>query len=244
MATPMTVQLNAPTGVIAEYFGSAGGATARYYWIQAIYPSGRSLLQSSNLVTTIAGLDHNNVVLVQWNAMAGAIGYNVFYSTTTTAPTVGTNFLGTTTSNAYTDNGGPAGAGAVAGQVIIDGVRLARARYSFAVDGGAVGLITLAQSDVIPKNAIIIGGGILDATTAFTSGGSATVAAGTSAGSSASSLLAATAVASMTGLLALVPTNAVPIRLSADGTITLTVAVAALTAGIADITVPYIMPLS
>lgn len=244
MATPMSVQTPAPTGVIAEYFGSAGGATDRYYWIQAIYPSGRSLLTCSNKVTTIAGLDHNNVVLVQWNAMAGAIGYNVFYSTTTTAPTVGTNFLGTVTGNAYTDNGGPNGAGAVAGQVIIDGVKWARARYSFAVDGGgAPGLITLSQSDVIPKNAIIIGGGVVDWTTAG-AGATNTTSIGTSAGSSASALLAATAVASLTGLLALVPTNAVPVRMTADGTITFTTATAALTAGIADVMVPYIMPLS
>src|SRR5690242_9809150 len=175
MATPMTVQTPAPTGVIAEYFGSAGGATNRYYWIQAIYPSGRSLLTSSNLVTTIAGLDHNNVVLVQWNAMAGAIGYNVFYSTSTTVPTVGTNFLGTV-------NGGPAGAGAVAGQVIIDGPRTARARYDFAVDGGgAPGLITLAQSDTIPLGAILIGGFVRVETNLATA---TAVGIGTSAGSS------------------------------------------------------------
>lgn len=247
MATPMSVDLPAPTGVTAEYFGSAGGSTDRYYYIQAVYPSGRSLLTASNKVTTIAGLDHNNVVLVQWKAMAGAIGYNVFYGTTTTVPTVGTNFLGTVTGNSYTDNGGPNGAGAVAGQVIIDGVRWARARYSFAVDGGgAPGLITLAQSDTIPLGAILIGGGFMRVSTNFAT--ATNVGAGTSAGSSATALVASTAIATLNGatggVTPLVPTDAVPVRMTADGTITITSTVAALTAGIADFFVPYIMGVS
>ena len=246
MATPMTVQTPAPTGVIAEYFGSAGGATNRYYWIQAIYPSGRSLLTSSNLVTTIAGLDHNNVVLVQWNAMAGAIGYNVFYSTSTTVPTVGTNFLGTVTGNAYTDNGGPAGAGAVAGQVIIDGPRTARARYDFAVDGGgAPGLITLAQSDIIPLGAILIGGFVRVETNLATA---TAVGIGTSAGSSTTALFASTAIATIntgtvSGITALVPTRTTPVLMSAAGTVTITSTVAALTAGKLDIFIEYEMSL-
>jgi len=246
MATPVSVDNAAPTGVIAEYFGSAGGSTDRYYWIQAIYPSGRSLLTSSNKVTTIAGLDHNNVVLVQWNAMAGAIGYNVFYSTTTTIPTVGTNFLGTVTANAYTDNGGPAGAGAVAGQVIIDGVRYARARYDFAVDGGgAPGLITLAQSDTIPLGAIIVGG-FIRVSTAFAT--ATAVGVGTSAGSSATALIASTAIATLNGatggVTTLVPTRAAPVRMTAAGTVTITSTVAALTAGVMDVFIEYVMSLS
>lgn len=247
MATPVSVDRPAPTGVVAEYFGSAGGATDRYYYIQAIYPSGRSLLTSSNKVTTIAGLDHNNVVLVQWNAMAGAIGYNVFYSTTTTIPTIGTNFLGTVTGNAYTDNGGPNGAGAVAGQVVIDGIRYARALYDFAVDGGgAPGLITLAQSDTIPLGAILVGGGYIKVLTNFAT--ATNVGVGTSAGSSATALIASTAIATLntgtvSGVTPTVPTNATPVVMSAAGTITITSTVAALTAGKMELFQPYIMPL-
>ena len=105
MALAMTVGTPAPTGVIATYFGAAGGSTAYYYYIQAIYAGGRSLLSPSNLVTTVAALGSGNEILVSWNAMAGAIGYNVYRSTTTTLPTVGTNFLGSVTANAFTDNG-------------------------------------------------------------------------------------------------------------------------------------------
>ena len=74
MAQAMTVATPAPTGVVALYFGAPGGSTAYYYYIQAIYPSGRSLLSPSNLITTVAALGSGNEILVQWNAMSGAIG--------------------------------------------------------------------------------------------------------------------------------------------------------------------------
>lgn len=124
------------------------------------------------------------------------------------------------------------------------GVRLARATYDFAVDGGAVGLITPAvgANYILPSGSIILGG-IIDIVTTFTSGGSATIAVGTSAGSAANSLKAALAVASWTaGLLAVIPvfTAATMVKLTADGTITLTVATAALTAGKAEIKLLYI----
>ncbi len=121
-------------------------------------------------------------------------------------------------------------------------LKVARAKYSFAVDGGAQGLITPATTAVIPDNAIILGG-MLNSTTALTSGGSATIAVGTSAGSSASSIKAATAVASYSAdaLLAVVPlwTAATAVKLTAAGSITITVATADLTAGILEITLFY-----
>jgi len=246
MAINMSVLIPAPTGVLATYFGTAGGATAYYYFIQAIYPSGRSELAISNLITAIAALDRNNCILVQWNAMSGAIGYNVYRSTSTTLPTVGTIFLGSVTGNAITDIGTSLVAGN-SGQVILDGVRFARGRYSFAVDGGgAPGLITLAQSDTIPKNAIIIGGVIRVSTALATA---TAVGVGTSAGSSATALVASTAIATLntggpSGITPLVPTNAVPVFMSAAGTLTITSTVAALTAGIIDIMVIYVQPLS
>lgn len=121
-------------------------------------------------------------------------------------------------------------------------IGMARALYSFAVDGGAVGAITPATTAVIPANAIVFGG-FLNPTTALTSGGSATIAVGTTAGSSATAIKAATAVASYTidAIMATVPvfTAASAFKMSAAGSINITVATAALTAGIMEITLFY-----
>jgi hypothetical protein len=115
--------------------------------------------------------------------------------------------------------------------------QLWRAKYDFAVDGGAVGLITPKVNVTIPDNAIIIGG-ILNPTTALV-GTSSTIAVGTSAGSSAASLKAATAEAtySIDAILATIPifTAASAVKMTAAGQITITVAVAALTAGVMEI---------
>ena len=118
-------------------------------------------------------------------------------------------------------------------------VQVARALYSFAVDGGAIGAITPVQSDWIPANAIVYGG-VINSSTAVTSGGSATVAIGTTAGSAANSILTATGKASFTLDAVLVPTAvATPFKMSAAGQINLTVAAAALTAGIIEVLVFY-----
>lgn len=119
----------------------------------------------------------------------------------------------------------------------------AKMTYDFSVDGGAIGLITPANSPVLPQGAIILGG-IIDITTTLTSTGAATIALGTSAGSSATSLKAATAVATWAaGLLTLVPifTAATMFKLTADGRLTLTVAAVALTAGKFDVNVCYVV---
>lgn len=120
-------------------------------------------------------------------------------------------------------------------------LRMARAKYSFATDGGAVGLITPAVNATIPDNAIIFGG-ILNPTTALV-GTSSTIAVGTSAGSSAAALKAATAEAtySADAVLATIPvfTAASSVKLTAAGQLTITVAVAPLTAGVLEITVFY-----
>src|SRR5437762_11626900 len=106
MSVSMTSEFPAPTGVNALYFGGAGGSTTRYYWIQAIYATGKSALQSSNaLGSTLASIDQNNVVSVTWNSMAGAIGYNVFYTTSSTAPIGGTILIGTVTYPTFGDKG-------------------------------------------------------------------------------------------------------------------------------------------
>lgn len=121
-------------------------------------------------------------------------------------------------------------------------LRMARAKYDFAVDGGgAPGLITPATNAIIPDNAIIIGG-IANPTTALV-GSSTTIAIGTSAGSAANSLKAATAEATFSAdaLVALVPvfTAGSAVKMTAAGSITITTAVAALTAGVMEITVFY-----
>lgn len=124
-------------------------------------------------------------------------------------------------------------------------VRVAYARYSFATDGGAVGSITPAVNSTIPAKAIVFGV-IANSTTALTSGGAATIAIGTTAGSSTTSLRSANAVAtySADALLAGNPvfTAGSAVKLSAAGQINITVATAALTAGVLDIFAFYVVP--
>lgn len=118
-------------------------------------------------------------------------------------------------------------------------LRIARTIYDFAVDGGAVSTITPKKTVRLPKNAVIVGGTV-DVTTSCTSAGSATIGVGTSAGSSTTALLAATAVASMgAGLKNAVPVFATPVKLTAVGDVTVTIATAALTAGVIEVTLLY-----
>lgn len=142
----------------------------------------------------------------------------------------------------------PSGAGILPSQITgtaltqSTGLRVAHATYSFAVDGGLQGTIAPTNSDTIPDNAILVGA-THNSTTAVTSGGLATVAVGTSAGSSTTSLLAATAKASLSldAVLNGVPTFAAPVKLTAAGTITYTIATADLTAGVIESFVYYVV---
>lgn len=112
-------------------------------------------------------------------------------------------------------------------------VRVLRADYSLAADGGAVGTINLLPAGTIPSGAIILGGW-LEVTTALTSGGAATVSVEVEA---AGDVIAAAAVGgapwSTTGRKNTVPafTGASSVATTAARTVTATVAVAALTAG-------------
>lgn len=244
----LTSMLPAPSGVLANFFGdSTGGATTRYYWVQAIYPSGRSILARSNALASMpSSLNRNNQVEVSWNPMAGAIGYNVYYTTSTTAPTNGSILCGTVTGSNFTDTGQSNAATLQTGYVIPDGVRQARARYDFAVDGGAISTIALALADTVPAGAIILAI-IANPTVALTSLGSATISIGLSAGGTGTAALKAlTAVAtySLDAVLAGVPSFAVPVKTTADGLINVSIAVAALTAGVMDIQVLYVMPVN
>ncbi len=121
-------------------------------------------------------------------------------------------------------------------------MRVAHMQYSFAVDGGAIGAITPANTALMPANAIIYGA-IINPTTAVQSLGSATVAVGTTAGSSATSLLTATAKATLSAnaLVNGAATFAAAVKLSAAGSLNITVGTAALTAGIIEVYVFYVV---
>jgi hypothetical protein len=111
---------------------------------------------------------------------------------------------------------------------------IAKFSYDFAKQGGAIGTIGLKNEDgtaaSLPKGAIVQNG-VIDVITAPTSGGSATVSFST--GKTAADLKAATAIASITGLVATIPvgTAGTSIKLTADTVPSIVVAVAALTAG-------------
>lgn len=116
--------------------------------------------------------------------------------------------------------------------------RVVKAQYDFATLGGAVGDISLGVT--IPDNAVITDV-VIDVLTNPTSGGSATIAV---KAQSAADLIGATAVASFTGILQGVPTAgtiASAIKLTANRTVTVTVAVAALTAGKFNVFVKYLL---
>ncbi len=117
---------------------------------------------------------------------------------------------------------------------------MARAIYNFSVDGGAISTITPVQTATLPINAVIVAGTV-NSITAVTSAGSATVSVGTDAGSSATALLGATAKASLSlnALINAVPVFATPVKLTAQGNITFTIATATLTAGVVEATFFY-----
>ena len=126
-------------------------------------------------------------------------------------------------------------------------LKTAVGEYDFAVDGGAVGAITLraapgdAQGAVLPAGSVITGG-YIEVDTPFTSGGAATVSVGSEA---AADLQAAAAVSgapwSTTGRKSVVPagTGATSVKTTAARSLTLTVATAALTAGKGRVVVFY-----
>lgn len=123
------------------------------------------------------------------------------------------------------------------------GMAMCHAQYSFANDGGAVGLITPLNNCTMAANSIIYNASI-QATTAATSGGSATVTVGMSGITGGTAiLLGSTAVASVTGQLqsAIVPQTASGWKkLTSNGNVTITVGTAALTAGIIEVYVFFL----
>lgn len=114
----------------------------------------------------------------------------------------------------------------------VNGVKVAHMLFNFAVDGGAT--CTPANSDSIPANALVFGG-VVNATTAVTAAGAATVAITTSAGSGAGSILAATGKAQL-GLDAVVAPSCVaaPFKMTVAGQPSIVVATGPLTAGVIE----------
>ena len=119
----------------------------------------------------------------------------------------------------------------------VNGVKVAHMLYNFAVDGGAS--CTPANSDTIPKDAVVFGG-VVNSTAAVTAAGAATVAIGTSAGSAGNSVLTVTGKASLSldAVLA-VTAAATPFKMSAAGQLAIAVATGPLTAGVIEAWVLY-----
>lgn len=125
------------------------------------------------------------------------------------------------------------------------GLKEAAGEYSFAVDGGAVSTITLrgggSAGNGIPSGSVILGG-YIEVDTAVTSGGAATISVGSEG---AADLLAAAAISgapwSTTGRKSVIPvfTGASSVKTTAARSITITIATAALTAGVFRVVVFY-----
>lgn len=121
--------------------------------------------------------------------------------------------------------------------------KVARARYDFSVDGGAIGDISISSSSLIPAGAYIVGG-YAQVDTAVTGGASAELAIKVEG---AADIVASAAVSgapwSTTGFKDIVPDNtgSTVVKTTAARTVTATVAVAALTAGVVDIVLFYVV---
>lgn len=120
------------------------------------------------------------------------------------------------------------------------GTKWLRGRYDFAVDGGAIGTITISAEN-IPANAIILGG-IVEVDVAPTSGGAATLAVQVEG---AADMVAAAAVSgapwSTTGRKSVIPafTGASSVKTTQARGIQVVIAAATLTAGVVDVLLAY-----
>jgi hypothetical protein len=110
-------QLPTVSGLFARFYGGNSSSPLssyvwKYYWIQTIYPEGRSGWIGCQ-VKALPNLDNSNKVNISWNAMDGAIGYDVVTTSALTNPTLpptGTaNILlvACSSSNSWDDTGIP-----------------------------------------------------------------------------------------------------------------------------------------
>lgn len=122
-------------------------------------------------------------------------------------------------------------------------VKCARARWDFSVDGGATGDISIGPTGQIPSGAYITHG-FVEVDTAVTGGASAELAIKVEgAADIVASAVVSGAPWSTTGRKSIVPagTGATSVKTTAARTITATVAVAALTAGVVDVVLFYVV---
>lgn len=117
--------------------------------------------------------------------------------------------------------------------------QVAKAIYDFDVDGGAVSTITPQQTETIPAGAIVTNI-YANETTALTSGGSATVELKAGSVSLTDPLAFDTGFTAKPETLALDNSlTAIPVATAAD--LSITVATAALTAGVVEFYVEYVV---
>lgn len=120
------------------------------------------------------------------------------------------------------------------------GTKWLRARYDFAVDGGAVGTITISAENM-PANAIILGG-VVEVDTPPTSGGAGTLAIQVEG---ANDIVTAAAVSgapwSTAGRKSVIPAfaGATTVKTTQARGISAVIATAALTAGQVDVLLAY-----
>lgn len=128
--------------------------------------------------------------------------------------------------------------------------RVAKATYSFAVDGGATGTIIPASTEEVPNNAIVTDVKVV-VRTIVTSGGAATIAITAGGVTLKAAETIANCVYDGTGIVDVIRAgNAaatgtakyIPIQATSSAQIKVVVATAALTAGVFDIYIEYIMP--
>jgi hypothetical protein len=121
-------------------------------------------------------------------------------------------------------------------------LQVAHVWYDFATDGGGTGLITPANNFTFPAKTIIYGG-LINWTTAGAGATNTTSIGITGTGGGAAVFLAATPVASLTSnvLLPSLVTLAAPLKITTTGTITVTTALAALTAGHCEMWFLYVV---
>jgi hypothetical protein len=127
---------------------------------------------------------------------------------------------------------------------LLDGQKgCAKGKYSFAVQGGAVGSVDLLDEEgnavKIPDNAIVTNA-IIDVVTAPTSASTPTVAVSLV---DAGDLKTATAIASFTGIIQGTPANTVGTAIKTDGekTLTATIAGTTLTDGLFYVHLDYVV---
>lgn len=122
----------------------------------------------------------------------------------------------------------------------VNGVKVAHAVIDFSSDSGTVAAHIPANSDIIPKDAVVFGGGINSSTAVDSAAHGASLVIGTSAGSAANSIKTVTAQATLSVDAVVVPTCvATPFKMSAAGQINYTPSGEAITSGKLEVWVLY-----